>query len=718
VSGSLFQAPLLPPRDNDEPLDLRELDLRGGHFQGAHLRDGNLNHARLELADLSGVCLQGARLVKADLTLANLSGADLRGADLRGADLSGADLSEADLSGADLEHVEFQWARLTETRGLPEKLRMRPRTDDGRVVGARLEGIDEPAAGMAAYQRGQRAHQAGELGEAERHYRIALAWVPDSDAARYGMGCVALERRDPDVAMTWWQQALSINPSADRARIDLAILTLAKGKRDKARQIVAAMADRADHVGAAVRDFLSALDDSDDPTAALQAIVPDSPALRWLARYGDHPPQARPPISTQDDVISRLSDEQWVNDERSDLEALIKTGSHEAWLWHTIIVRAVTIGAMDLAAIAEQRLSRVAPETRLWGIELKQLDLTGQAFEALVRTRRRQLGAIRSIRWVAIGGHGPTARVHCDGGEFYAKRYIGATRPAASVAYTHRICRTLSERGLDVPLPIGDRNGDDVMVFGDDLLAIYPDLGGRSIADEDIEPQAAGEVAAQLAHIHLLAKDLGHEAGRPPGGMRVGSRILRHRSPAGAWQLNMARNPLCAARMDQHPCRSRIASLLDAIGRRLMSVAEHCPRSLVHGDFGPGNVLVGSDANHFQIVDWDLCDVDLAVWDLARSIDRLSASWSKKWGAPVEIRSAVAAAMVRSYDAVRTLNPHEHAALPILIAASRVDLDASVLPICVPLEPEIGDVILDGLINRLSRAAAGAPEVAAALTTL
>ena len=27
MSGSLFQAPLLPPRDNDEPLDLRELDL-------------------------------------------------------------------------------------------------------------------------------------------------------------------------------------------------------------------------------------------------------------------------------------------------------------------------------------------------------------------------------------------------------------------------------------------------------------------------------------------------------------------------------------------------------------------------------------------------------------------------------------------------------------------------------------------------------------------
>lgn len=708
------QAPLLSGRPGEEPLDLREIDLREGAFAGADLRDADLRHAQLELADLSGACLQGARLDAADLTLADLRGADLRGADLSGADLSGADLRDADFSGADLTTAHLPWSRLTGARGLPDELKALPRDAEGRVKGQQAGGGGEPAQGLAAWEQGRRAHHEGRLGEAERHYRLALAWVPDSGATCYGLGCVALERRDPEAAARWWKTALKREPEADRARVDGAILAIAESDWHSARDLLEPLLRRDDKVGraaAAARANLAA----GAPEAAvggLSLLVQESPALRWHARQTAPLPPPPPP---RVELTERLADQAWVASERADLEQVLRTSAKEAWVWHSAIARAITIGAMDLAALAEQRLHRVAPEHRLWGIELRQLDQTGEAFAALVKTRRQRIGRIEAIRWVAIGAHGPTAMLVCEGGVFYAKRYVGAVRPAASVAFTHRICRDLSERGLRVPLPIGDSQGDDVMVFGTDLLALYPDLGGQSIRDEDIDIASAEQAGQLLANIHTVGAQMALGGGRPSGGIRVGTRILRQTSPAGAWQLQMARRTDCAARLDLHPLRSRLDSLLTATGRRLGNTLERCPMTLVHGDFGPGNVLSRSDGEAWATIDWDLADFDLAVWDLARAIDRLAVHWPTESGRPTEIRANVAAAMLRGYSHVRALSGPEQTALPLLIAASRIDLDASVLPLCVPLEPDSAEPILASMLARLSRAAAGAPELAHAL---
>ncbi len=711
-----FDAPLLPARSGDAPLDLREVDLRGGLFSGADLNDADLRHACLELANLSGARLRGARLSAADLTLADLRGADLRGADLSGADLSGADLRDADLQGADLTSTQLEWSRPVGCRGLPDDVRALPRAGDGRIRGKQAAEEDEPAAGLAAWERGRRAHHNGSLGEAERHYRVALAWVPESDAVRYGLGCVALERRDPQAALRWWREAVREQPAADRARVDAVILCLADEDMQGATELLQPLGARADKVGDAAKAALAKgrAGDVDGAVAELQELVADSPALRWFQRPTTPPAPASAEASSQD-LIAKLVDPVWVADERADLERMLQQGATEAWVWHAAIARAITIGAMDLAALAEQRLNRVAPEHRLWGIELRHLDLTGQAFEALVRTRRQRLGAIKRLCWVAIGAHGPTALLQCEGGTFYAKRYVGAGRPAASVAFTHRVSRVLAERGIRVPLPLGDRDGDEVMVFSDDLLALYPDMGGRSIGDEDIPVGEAAQVAALLATIHVRGGDMAG-GGRPAGGIRVGTRVLRHVSPAAAWQLHMARDVDCAARFDNHPLRARLESLLTATGRRLAGVIERCPQVLVHGDFGPGNVLRRTDGGAWSVIDWDLCDVDLAVWDLARAIDRLSVYWATESGRPAEIRSAVAMAMRRAYEEVRPLNASERAALPILVAASRVDMDASVLPMCISLEPDAAEPVLGAMLARLSRAAAGAPEIADALS--
>ncbi len=695
-------APLLPAGAGDRPLDLRETDLRDGRFAGVDLRDADLQHATLANADLSGADLRGARLTQADLALARLEGADLRNADLGGADLSGADLSGARLDGADLRGAAWQWARVDGTLGLPADLLLRRRAD-GRIHGETTRDDDEPTLGLRAYKRGQAAHDAGRLGLAERHFATALGWVPDSDAVRYALAAVAFERGDGKLARDWLQDAVTVHARADRARLDLALLDLAQGKTAEARAWLAPVHSPA---LAWLDEVRQALDHGDEGAALtmLRTHAPDSPARRWL----DRPGQAAKPRRIEPD---RLADPAWLEQEHADLVELLRDRQRPAWVWIGVIARALRLGAMDLAQRAAQRLSLEAPEHRLWSLQLKQLDVTAQAFAALVRTRAAGLGEVQSLAWVALGVHGPTARIQCDGGVFYAKRYVGSTRPRPSVDFTHRVCRVAAQRGLLVPVALTDGQGEDVLAFGDDLLALYPDVRGASIPDIDVDVQTARRAGAHLAELHVLLADLATGPGRPRGGVRVGTRILRHRAPAQAWQVVLGQDPACAALVERHPLASRLNSLLEATARRLRGVLADCPPGLVHGDFGPGNVLE-QDNGTVGVVDWDLCDVDVPVWDLARAVDLLAVRWPGEPGLPVEVRAGVLQAMVHGYHEVRPLTRPERAALPVLVAASRVDLDASVLPVGAGLEPEMAEPLLARMFSRLSRAVAGAPELA------
>ncbi|MBM4343534.1 MAG: pentapeptide repeat-containing protein [Deltaproteobacteria bacterium] len=697
-------APTLhPAAQSDAPVVLRDVDLRGGHFAHASLRDVDLQRANLSEADLSGADLRGARLHLCDLSLADLRGADLRGADLSRADLSGADLRQADLAGADVADAELAWSWIDGVRGAPDAW-LQLRRSGGRVTGShRAAGEDEPIEGLRAFQRGQAAWKEGRALAAERAFRTALRWVPDSDAAPYWLGCLALEQGHPDDAQAWWQRALAGHPRADRARLDLALLW---ARADRWADVVALLAEPAVLAVDWLGPMAAAAQDADLAALAelVQAKAGETPGVKWARKpaLAPAPPRTAATENQQDDP-------QWQAREREALQALFSGAAQPAWVWHGAISRALAIGDIDLAQRAEQRLRRVSPDQRLWDLQLKHLDLTAQAFAELVRTRWGNLGAVRSLRWVALGAHGPTARLVTDSGVFYAKRYNGLTRPTPSVAFTHRAARFASERGFLVPVAVPDDAGDDGMPFAGDLLALYPDVQGASLDGPDLDPAGAERMGAVLARLHLAGLGFGG-SGRPRGGIRAGTRVLRHPSPRGAWLTLLGQDAACAAAFQRHALGERILGLLDATARRLRPVLAECPTGLVHGDFAGGNVLLRRDGA-LSVVDWDLCDHDVLAWDLARCADLLAVQWSTDAAAPLVVRPDLLRAVVAGYASVRSLSAAEWSALPLLVAASRVDLDASVLPLCVRLEPESGDVVWKLQATRLARAAAGAPEV-------
>ncbi len=700
-------APLSPAAPADAPLRLRDAELRYGLFGGADLRDADLQRAVLCEADLAGADLRGANLHKADLVLADLRGADLRGADLSDADLSGADLREARLDGADLRGATLDWCWVEGASGAPDAWLQWPR-QAGRLTGpASPDG--EPAAGLKAASRGENAWKQAKFLMAERHYRTALRWVPESDAARYMLGSLALERGDPQAAANWWQAAIDTYARADRARLDLALLHWAAG--DTARAAACLDVGQPAWMAELRREVLAG--DRPAVLARVTAKAGETPGLRWLLNRAKAA-VARPARRSDGGAGAGATDSpEWRQQERDALHQTMGEPNQPAWVWHGAIARALQVGDLGLAQRAEQRLHAVAPEERLWSLQLKQLDLTDQAFRELVRTRADGSGAVQAVRWVALGAHGPTAKIICDGATYYAKRYHGASRPAGSVAYTHRICRALEQRGAMVPVALPDRDGDEVMVFGGDTLALYPDLGGQPLHQGAMDEASALRLGSTLAQLHLLGTDLGG-TGRPRGGVRVGTRILRSPHPRATWLGLLGREAACAAAFQRHPLAEMLLAALETTARRLRTVLPGCRPGLVHGDFAFGNALL-QDNGGVAAVDWDLCDTDLQVWDLARSIDLQTVLWPDDAGQPAAIQAQLARAMLAGYQEVRPLTADEHRALPVLMAASRVDLDASVLPIMVPMEPATAEPVLARQLVRLVRAAAGAPELAQAL---
>ena len=697
--------------ESDRPLDLREVDLRGALLVGADLRDARMARCSLVLADLRGAALRGVDLSGADLSLADLRGADLRAADLSGADLSGADLRDARFDGADLTDAELAFAQTDGARELPDEWNTADRAN-GRIVGP-LGAAGDPEPALRAYQRGRRAHADGRLGEAEARYLEALAWEANSDAARYTLACTSLERGDAATAACWLDDAVRCNPAADRARFEGAVLALARGDIEHAEELLHGTPQGQLQARVSAEKALAVLAGSaqlqqrhDEVSAILSAAVgPDAPAVKWTHRRRRQAQRV-----DRGGTIARLGDPDWIAAERADLKTLTAGGDQPAFVWHGAIARSITIGAMELAARAEQRLTRQAPEHRLWGLQLRHLDLTEQAFEALVRTRSDAVGACHAVQWVAIGAHGPTARLQCDGGVFYAKRYIGATRPPASVAFTHRVIRAMHAGGIAAPAPLADAQGDDVLVFSSDLLALYPDCGGTSIADDDIDVEEARDVGTLLARIHVVGQSV-PSSERPAGGLRIGTRLLRHPHADRAFEQLVVGHRDVAIALENHAWTTRVLSLIRATSRRLLDVLPRCPTTVVHGDFGPGNVLL-REGQPPAVIDWDLADVDLAAWDLARTIDRIAIRWPDRLGAPAEIRTNIVSALLDGYQSVRPLLSSERKAIPVLAAASRLDLDASVLAMCAALEPEIIDPVMTRCLVRLSRAAAGCPELA------
>lgn len=208
----------------------------------------------------------------------------------------------------------------------------------------------------------------------------------------------------------------------------------------------------------------------------------------------------------------------------------------------------------------------------------------------------------------------------------------------------------LAARGCAVPAIIHDRTGAGLREVEGKAAALIEFLPG--VSPSSPTPEQARAVGAALAQVHLAALDF----------------ALTRRDRLGP-QTN------CATLAGCGPALAAIdPALPEAIGWAEQVVArwpENLPRSIIHSDLFPDNVLMLGDRVTGLIDFYFACDglmaYDLAVTHAAWSFDKTGAEFS----------SAIGSALIEGYESVRPLESEERGALTLLAEGACLRFTAS-----------------------------------------
>ena len=199
----------------------------------------------------------------------------------------------------------------------------------------------------------------------------------------------------------------------------------------------------------------------------------------------------------------------------------------------------------------------------------------------------------------------------------------------------------LAEKGSPVPRTIHDRSGAPFRMIGDKAVALIEFLPGVSVDSPDAAQAQA--VGAALAGLHQNAADF---APRRENAMSLPAWRLLYED-CGEARL---------AGIDQS-LPSLFASELDFLAKNWPA---HLPRSVIHADLFPDNVLLLDDRVS-GLIDFYFACTDITAYDVAVT----HAAWCFNSDGS-RFDPALSAALLAGYESVRPLSEQERAALPVL----------------------------------------------------
>ncbi len=253
------------------------------------------------------------------------------------------------------------------------------------------------------------------------------------------------------------------------------------------------------------------------------------------------------------------------------------------------------------------------------------------------------LGDIRTFKGIAEGVSNSNFLLETagdDGPERFILTLYERRIDAADLPWFIGLMEHLADRGLPVPRPVRDRDGQALQRLAGRHACLIRFLPGVSVSS----PTAAQARAAgrSLAGLHLAGRDY---ADVRPNGLGP-----------GWWHSTAA---LLGARLD-----SLEAGLADLVDRRLAGLRHDWPADLpagtIHADLFPDNVLMlGNRVS--GLIDFYFACTDLLAYDLAVLLNA--------WAFPPDGTAPLAdrwEAALEGYEAVRPLDPAERAALPRL----------------------------------------------------
>ncbi|MGB7406656.1 MAG: homoserine kinase [Pacificimonas sp.] len=252
---------------------------------------------------------------------------------------------------------------------------------------------------------------------------------------------------------------------------------------------------------------------------------------------------------------------------------------------------------------------------------------------------RYDLGRLVSFKGIAEGVENSNYLVETTGGRFILTLYEKRV-DAADLPYFLGLTAHLAAKGLPVPAPVEDREGQALQTLAGRPACLIEFLPGVSISEPTLA--LASAAGRSLAELHLAAEDY---PGTRDNGMALGAwQDLATACGEGLGKIDAALPTLAA-------------SELEALQ---VSWPTDLPSGTIHADLFPDNVLVTGDTVTGLIDFYFACD-DALAYDLAIT----HAAWAfDDDGEP--LAPEVGDALLAGYDTVRTLSQAERVAFPLL----------------------------------------------------
>jgi Ser/Thr protein kinase RdoA (MazF antagonist) len=224
------------------------------------------------------------------------------------------------------------------------------------------------------------------------------------------------------------------------------------------------------------------------------------------------------------------------------------------------------------------------------------------------------LGALESLRVFPRGSRrSPKVRIKSQRGEFLLKRRAAGQDDPFRVAFAHELQLLLAQRQYPVPGLIGTRDNNSMLHLNGRTCELFNYIHGTRFDRSAAHAQQVGAMLGQL-HLHLQNHRPQYQ---PPSASFHGVPEI---------DAKMALLAPAIFSVEPHTDRAKVTGTVDALRRAYNDAAQHIdrlnfsawPRSVVHGDWHPGNLLF----RHGQIVgvlDFDSARLEPRVVDVANA---------------------------------------------------------------------------------------------------